>query len=116
MEKSEGEKPFKADDNYSIELENVSYSVPNRTSPILSNISLKLTKHCTVLLNRPNGSGKSTLLRLIAGIIEPTSGNVYFNNTDLRGVNLNYYRSNLGQSLTEETPFEGSLRNHHLWR
>ena len=112
MEVADGEKPFKTDDNYSIELENVSYTVPDRTSPILDNISLKLTKHCTVLLNGPNGSGKSTLLRLIAGIIEPTSGNVYLNNTDLRGVNLNYYRANLGQSLTEESPFQGTLRDN----
>jgi ABC-type bacteriocin/lantibiotic exporter with double-glycine peptidase domain len=51
-------------------------------------------------------------LRLIAGIIVPTAGNVYLNNTDLRGVNLNYYRSNIGQSMTEETPFEGSLRDN----
>lgn len=112
MEAAEGEKPFKSEENFSVELEKVSYSVPNRTSHILTDISLKITKHCTVLLNGPNGSGKSTLLQLIAGIIEPTSGNVYLNNTNLRGVNLNYYRSNLGQSLTEETPFQGTLRDN----
>lgn len=112
MEAAEGEKPFKTEENFSVELEKVSYSVPNRTSHILTDISLKITKHCTVLLNGPNGSGKSTLLQLIAGIIEPTSGNVYLNNTNLRGVNLNYYRSNLGQSLTEETPFQGTLRDN----
>lgn len=112
MEVSEGEKPFKADDNFIVELENVSYTVRNRTAPILKDISLKITKNCIIILNGANGSGKSTLLRLIAGIIEPTAGNVYLNNTDLRGVNLNYYRSNLGQSLTEETPFEGTLRDN----
>jgi ABC-type bacteriocin/lantibiotic exporter with double-glycine peptidase domain len=108
----DGAKPFKTDENFRVELENVSYTVPDRANPILSDISLAITEHCTILLNGHNGSGKSTLLRLIAGIIEPTAGNVYLNNTDLRGVNLNYYRSNLGQSMTEETPFEGSLRNN----
>ncbi|BAO55698.1 peptidase domain-containing ABC transporter [Nonlabens marinus] len=112
LELSTGAKPFKDDENFRVELENVSYTVPNRTSPILKDISLKISEHCTILLNGPNGSGKSSLLRLIAGINEPTSGNVYLNDTDLRGVNLNYYRSNIGQSLTEETPFEGSLRNN----
>lgn len=112
LEISAGAKPFREDENFRIELEDVSYKVPNLTSPILSNISLKITENCMILLNGPNGSGKSTLLRLIAGIIEPTSGNVYLNDTDLRGVNLNYYRSNLGQSLSGETPFEGTLRNN----
>ncbi len=112
LELSTGAKPFRDNENFRVELENVSYTVPNRTSPILKDISLKITEHCTILLNGPNGSGKSSLLRLIAGINEPTSGNVYLNDTDLRGVNLNYYRSNIGQSMTEETPFEGSLRNN----
>ncbi len=112
LEPNSGEKPFTVDENFKVELENVSYTVENRTSPILENINLKLSERCTVLLTGPNGSGKATLLRLIAGIVEPTHGNVYLNSTNLRGVNLNYYRSNLGQSLTEESPFEGTLRDN----
>jgi len=112
LESSVGAKPFQDNENFRVELEDVNYTVPNRTSPILKGISLKITENCTILVNGPNGSGKSTLLRLIAGIIEPTSGNVYLNDTDLRGVNLNYYRSNLGQCLSDETPFEGTLRNN----
>ncbi|PRP66946.1 peptidase domain-containing ABC transporter [Nonlabens agnitus] len=112
LESTTGEKPFKTEENFKVELEDVTYTVENRTAPILNNISLKLTKDCSVVINGPNGSGKSTLLRLIAGIIEPTEGNVYLNNTNLRGVNLNYYRSNIGQSMSGETPFEGTLRNN----
>ncbi|SCX93540.1 ABC-type bacteriocin/lantibiotic exporter, contains an N-terminal double-glycine peptidase domain [Nonlabens sp. Hel1_33_55] len=112
MESGIGEKPFKAEENFSVELEDVTYTVEHRTAPILNHISLKLKENCSVVINGPNGSGKSTLLRLIAGIIEPTEGNVYLNNTNLRGVNLNYYRSNIGQSMAEETPFEGTLRDN----
>ncbi len=112
LEPSTGAKPFKVNENFRVELKDVEYTVPNRTSPILKNISLKISEHCTILINGANGSGKSSLLQLIAGIIEPTAGNVFLNDTNLRGVNLNYYRSNLGQSLTEETPFEGTLRNN----
>src|SRR5205809_23019 len=31
----------------------------------------------------PSGCGKSTLLRLIAGLLEPTSGKIFFNNEDV---------------------------------
>jgi ABC-type bacteriocin/lantibiotic exporter with double-glycine peptidase domain len=60
-------------------------------------------------LQGTNGSGKATLLRLIAGIVEPTEGEIYVNDVSLKGLHLNYYRSHLGQSLTGESPFEGTL-------
>jgi ABC-type bacteriocin/lantibiotic exporter with double-glycine peptidase domain len=112
MEDQDGEHPFKNNESFSVELSKVSFTVPDRSTPIVNDVNLQISKTCTILLNGANGSGKSTLLRLIAGIIEPTNGNIYVNNTDLRGIDLNYYRSNLGQSLTEESPFEGTLRDN----
>ncbi|KEZ93706.1 peptidase domain-containing ABC transporter [Nonlabens ulvanivorans] len=112
LEPMDGEKPFKDDDNFSVDLEHVTYEVEDRSLPIINDVSLKITQSCNIALRGSNGSGKATLLRLITGIIEPTHGNIYVNNTDLRGVNLNYYRSHIGQSLTEESPFEGTLREN----
>ncbi|MEO9954566.1 ATP-binding cassette domain-containing protein [Nonlabens sp.] len=112
LEPQSGEHPFAQDQSFSVELDQVTYTVPERTQPILNNISLKISENCTILVNGANGSGKATLLRLIAGIIEPTQGSIYVNNSDLRGLDLNYYRANLGQSLSEESPFEGTLRDN----
>ncbi|MEN8817656.1 MAG: ATP-binding cassette domain-containing protein [Nonlabens sp.] len=112
LEPQTGEHPFEKDDNFSVELDQVTYRVPERMQPILEDVSLKISETCTILINGANGSGKATLLRLIAGIIEPTQGSIYVNNSDLRGLDLNYYRASLGQSLTEESPFEGTLRNN----
>lgn len=112
MENDIGEHPFHDDENYRVELDEVTYEVEDRSSPIIDNVSLKISESCVILLTGSNGSGKTTLLRLIAGIIEPTKGNIYINNTDLRGIDLNYYRSHLGQSLSEESPFEGTLRQN----
>ena len=58
----------------------------------------------------PTNAGKSSLLRLISGIIEPTEGNIYINNLSLASLHLNHYRSQLGLSLSDETPFEGSIK------
>ncbi|WP_298952505.1 ATP-binding cassette domain-containing protein [uncultured Nonlabens sp.] len=112
LEPQSGEHPFTQDQSFSVELDHVTFTVPERTQPILDNISLKISENCTILLNGANGSGKATLLRLIAGIIEPTQGSIHVNNSDLRGLDLNYYRANLGQSLGEESPFEGTLRDN----
>ena len=109
LEPQEGEKPFKEGEGFTIELDKVSYSVPDRDKKILDNVSLTISNSCSILLQGPNGSGKSTLLKMIAGIIEPDHGDIFVNNVSLKGINLNYYRAHIGQSLLEESPFEGTI-------
>lgn len=109
LEPQEGEKPFIENQPFTIELSDISYSVPQPKRQIISNLDLTITPNCTILLRGKSGSGKNTLLRIIAGILEPDSGGVYVNGVSLKGMNLNYYRSHLGQSLPEESPFEGTI-------
>lgn len=112
LEPQDGEKPFEKDQGFTVELQDVSYHVPDRDKKIIDDVSLTISPTCTILLQGSSGSGKSTLLRLIAGILEPDNGKVFVNDVALQGMNLNYYRSHLGQSLSEETPFEGTLLNN----
>ncbi|MFD2586498.1 peptidase domain-containing ABC transporter [Croceitalea marina] len=112
LELQEGEKPFKENDGFTVELQNVTYQVPDREKKIIDDVSLTITPTCSILLRGSSGSGKSTLLRLIAGILEPDEGKIFINDVSLKGINLSYYRSHLGQSLTEESPFEGSILNN----
>lgn len=108
----DGSQPFEAGKVFAIALENVSYKVAERERPILNNISMQVPAGSRILIKGANGSGKSTLLKILTGLIEPTSGQMFVNNTDLRGVALNYYRSHIGHTFAEETPFEGTLRNN----
>lgn len=109
LEPQKGEEPFKEHEGFTVELDRVTYNVPGTNRKIIDDVSLTITPNCTILLQGPNGSGKATLLRLIAGIIEPDEGDIFINDVSLRGLNLNYYRAHLGQSLTEESPFEGTI-------
>lgn len=109
LEPQHGEKPFEDDESFLVELEDISYNVPGRNKHIINGVSLKITPQCTILIQGGSGSGKSSLLRLVAGIIEPDQGDIFVNDVSLKSINLNYYRSHIGQSLTEESPFEGSI-------
>ncbi|MBT8304824.1 MAG: ATP-binding cassette domain-containing protein [Bacteroidia bacterium] len=100
------------DDSFRIEFENVDYQVPNKEKPILNQISFSIRPKDRILVKGKSGSGKSSLLRLIAGIIEPSKGNIFVNERSLKGLNLNHYRSQIGLALSEETPFEGSIREN----
>lgn len=95
-----------------IELDGVTYEVPDRATPILNNLSITISPWSRVLIKGPSGSGKSSLLRMISGIIQPTKGRIFVNDEALQNLHLNNYRSCLGLSLAEETPFEGSIKDN----
>ena len=111
LEPQNGEQPmFK--NGLSIELDDVIYKVENREKSILKNISITLKPKSRILVMGESGAGKSTLLRLLSGVIQPTSGNIYVNNLSLNSLHLNHYRSQLGLSLSDETPFEGTIKDN----
>lgn len=111
LEPQEGESPD-FDKKFQIELSEVGYAVENREKDILSNINLNIDDKTRLLIRGESGSGKSSLLRLISGIIQPTKGRIHVNNLSLESLHLNHYRASLGLSLSEELPFEGTLREN----
>ncbi|MFD2726818.1 peptidase domain-containing ABC transporter [Hyunsoonleella rubra] len=111
LEDQNGDRP-QYDNGFNIELDEVSYGVANKTAHIIKNISLKINPKTRMLVRGESGAGKSTLLRLIAGVIEPTSGHIYVNDMSLNSIQLNFYRSQLGLSLSDETPFEGTIKDN----
>jgi len=109
LEDQYGEKPLSEDEPLKLELSGVSFSAPSSNKIILEDINLNILPKESLLILGANGSGKTTLLRMISGIISPNLGNIYVNDISLSGININHYRSFLGQSLTEENPFEGTI-------
>ncbi|MDB9720384.1 ATP-binding cassette domain-containing protein [Winogradskyella sp.] len=108
IEDQTGEAPNFSED-FKIQLDNISYNVPNRSTHILKNISLVIKAKSRILIQGESGAGKSSLIRLVAGIIKPTEGSVYLNDNNLNNLQLNTYRASLGLALSDETPFEGSI-------
>jgi ABC-type sugar transport system ATPase subunit len=54
--------------------------------PVLTNLNIKINDGELVVLLGPSGSGKTTVLRLIAGLLEPTQGDLLFNDRSVRNV------------------------------
>ena len=84
LERIEQEKRFVSNVNIplerfvSIKLENVKFAYENER-PILHHINMTINKGDKIAIMGDSGAGKSTLIDLIAGLIKPTDGQIYFN-------------------------------------
>jgi ATP-binding cassette subfamily B protein len=93
-----------------IQLRGVCFKYGGPEAPnILSDINLDVSPGRMVALAGRSGSGKTTLIKLIAGLLEPTEGMIYFDNVDLRTLNYRDVRRNIGMVLQENHIFNDTI-------
>jgi len=110
LEKDVGnEINFIADEGITIRLKNISYQFQQGNQPVLNNISFELKAGEHLCISGYNGSGKSILLQTIAGLFNSFSGSISFNNIPLKSLSKEYLRSHIGDNLSKEDIFIGSL-------
>ncbi len=93
-----------------IELKGVSFKYGGPEAPnILQDISLDIAPGRMVAFVGRSGCGKTTLIKLIAGLLEPTEGTIFFDNTDLKTLNYRDVRRHIGMVLQENHIFNESI-------
>ncbi len=87
-----------------LELRDVSYEVEDgdKEKGILKHINLKIEDRF-VAITGPNGGGKSTLAKMIAGIIKPTGGRIFFDGVDITDMSITD-RAKMGISFAFQQP------------
>ena len=95
-----------------LELKHVGFETDDNKE-ILHDVSLTVQDRF-VAITGPNGGGKSTLAKVIAGIYQPTSGQILLDGVDITHMTITE-RANLGVSYAFQQPvrFKG-LRVHDL--
>lgn len=83
-----------------LDVQDVAFSVGDRQ--LLKPVSLQLYQGDFVLLTGPSGSGKSTFLKILASLITPTSGQLFFRNSDITTLRAEAYRQQV--SYCFQTP------------
>ena len=63
------------------------FTYNNRKVEVLKNLNFSVKKGELIALTGPSGSGKSTLLHLIALMEKPTSGQIFFFDKNINGLN-----------------------------
>jgi ATP-binding cassette subfamily C protein LapB len=95
-----------------IEFKNVSYTFEGAGQATLNDVSFKIPAGQKVALVGKMGSGKSTLSRLIAGILEPSSGAILIDGVDVRQIDNADIRKNIGVMLQDSWLFSGTIREN----
>ena len=87
-----------------LELKNVSFVAENDDGKkeILKDVNLKIDDRF-VAITGPNGGGKSTLAKVIAGIITPTSGQIFLDGEDITSLSITE-RAKKGVSFAFQQP------------
>ena len=86
---------------------------PERT--VLKDICFTLKAGHSIAIVGPSGSGKSTIINLIPRLYDVGSGSVTLDGTDVRKLDLEYLRAQVGVVSQETYLFNGSIRDNLLY-
>jgi NHLM bacteriocin system ABC transporter ATP-binding protein len=95
--------------NGSIEINNVTFRYSEDMPLVLDDLSLKIKKGQYIGIVGMSGCGKSTLLRLLLGFETPQKGAVYYDNFDMKSVDLKSLRKNIGCVIQNGKLMSGSI-------
>ena len=75
-----------------LSVENVSYRYKNSETAAVKEVSCAFEEGQIYAIIGPSGSGKSTLLSMLAGLDMPTEGDIYYEEENLKDMDLDIYR------------------------
>ncbi|MEL6400185.1 MAG: NHLP family bacteriocin export ABC transporter peptidase/permease/ATPase subunit [Cyanobacteria bacterium J06607_6] len=99
-----------------ITIENLAFGYHPLSPPLIDNLNLTIRPGQRVAFVGGSGSGKSTLAKLIAGLYEPRSGEIYFDGIPRSQVPRDVLTNSVAVVEQDILVFEGAIRdNLTLW-
>ncbi len=108
ISEGEGEIP----NGFDLEIQSLSFTYPNSTKSVIENISLSIKEGEHIALIGGTGSGKSTLIKLLAGLFEPSEGEIIIGGTSYKDMRKVDVRSHFSVALQKAQIFEGTVRDN----
>mmetsp|Transcript_40391 Transcript_40391/g.52018 ORF Transcript_40391/g.52018 Transcript_40391/m.52018 type:complete len:1231 (+) Transcript_40391:347-4039(+) len=111
LEVSGGSKPSEMQGG--LEFKDIHFAYPQRPSVLVYkdfNLSVPVGK--TVALCGPSGGGKSTVMGLLLRFYTPLRGSITLDGKDIRDLDIQWLRSQIGYVSQEPVLFSGSIRSN----
>jgi len=89
---------------------NVHFHYPTRpNNEIFKGLTLNIKQGETLAIVGPSGGGKSTIVQMIERFYDPLEGSIEYEGTDLRELNIKWYRDQIGFVSQEPTLFNTTI-------
>lgn len=98
-----------------LRVEQVGYTYPGRTEPVLEQVSWELRPGQAIALVGESGAGKTTMLDLVTGLLQPTRGRITVDGVDLAEVDTEQWQSHLGLVPQESPLFAATVLENVYW-
>jgi ATP-binding cassette subfamily C protein LapB len=99
-----------------IEFKNVTFTYPDEEKPALQNVSFTIKPGEKIALIGKIGSGKSTIVKLLLGLYEPDSGDIFIDGIDIKQIDPADIRRNIAYVAQDITLFRGTLKDNLVVR
>jgi len=107
-----GQKPIIQNQN--IEYTHIKFGY-DPSNPILTDVNFTVPGGKMYAVVGPSGSGKSTVVNLIPRLYDPQGGSVSINGVDVRDIDLEYLRQNIGVVTQDTYLFNGTIMDNLLY-
>lgn len=97
-----------------LELRELGYHGTGFLTPLFREISLRISPGEMIAITGRNGSGKTLLARMMAGLIEPTHGQILADGVELRQLTPIWWRKQISYVPQEVVFVDGSIRDNLL--
>lgn len=105
-------QPLKPDMHQDIIFDHVTFRYDEQGPDIIKDVSFAIEKGSTIGILGGTGSGKSTLMYLLDRLYPVTKGKITIGGVDIRDIDSDYLRSNIGLVLQEPYLFSRSLKDN----
>lgn len=105
-------KVFAENVGLSLEVRNVSYQYDALSKPIFTNVTITVAPGESVALVGTSGIGKTTLLKVMSGLLQPDSGEIFIGGFDVKKIGINNFRASTACVLQEDRLFSGSIADN----
>jgi ATP-binding cassette subfamily B protein len=92
--------------------DNVTFRYAGMDQNVLEDVSFEAKPNQTIAILGKTGSGKTSIINLIPRFYDVTKGRILIDNLDVRDVNIESLRKQIGIVLQETTLFSGTIREN----
>jgi ATP-binding cassette subfamily B protein len=99
----------------SLSFKDVVFKHKTAMTDALASVSFEASHGETIAFVGPSGSGKTTLVKLLVGLYKPSSGDILYNKSSYKNIDIESIRNQVGFVTQDTQLFAGTIRENLLF-